>query len=70
MTVREAYIKWQNTLNKWTRTCCNQQHEYINNLGLLMPKEDDQVCERERAWRQYVRLRDESPNFPFETIFH
>lgn len=34
-----------------------------------MFKPDHMVCEREMAWRRYVRLRDGNPDFPFNNNF-
>lgn len=64
--VTKAYLKWVSTAN--TCICCATGHYYkveIKNRKVgkdnpryeFVPKPDNEVCERERAWREYVRLR-------------
>lgn len=67
MTVREAYLKWQKELSGWSSNCCQKSHHFIDERGCITWKSDQDVCRREQAWREYVRLRDENPNFPFAT---
>lgn len=55
----------------WDGKCCPGEHFQSETLRLRDPKTgqelvsdrhtakpDDQVCDRERAWRKYVKLRD------------
>ena len=37
--------------------CCLHNH-YMTYGGKSVPRPDSQVCDRERAWRKYCRLRD------------
>jgi hypothetical protein len=58
--ISNAYDMWQRhaPLNN---QCCTSQHvTTFTNCW----KPDDQVCDRELAWRRYVRLRDGDPLFP------
>jgi hypothetical protein len=64
-TLQQAIKQWQEQLDDWDSTCCNNSHDYLSDFGLLVAKPDDKVCSRELAWRQYVRIRDDNPNFPF-----
>lgn len=43
----------------WDGRCCTGDHHMLE-LGSHrpIPKPDEHVCARERAWRQYVRIRD------------
>lgn len=43
----------------WDGKCCVGDHHKLE-LGSHRPisKPDNEVCARERAWRQYVRIRD------------
>jgi hypothetical protein len=70
MTVREAYLNWQNQLSDWSLVCCSKPHHFIDHLGRYTWKPDSEVCKREIAWRNYVRLRDCNPHFPFNEPFH
>ena len=63
--VREAYEYWQKQRNEWGGLCCNKSHFYMDDLGRYIWKLDNDVCKREKAWRDYVRVRDCNPNFPF-----
>lgn len=50
--------------------CCKGSHEYYNTQkNQVVYKPDHMVCDREMAWRRYVRLRDNNPDFPFNTNF-
>lgn len=81
MTVQQAMRLWQSlqptTIIKVEKfyedapgTCCKASHEYYNaQKSQIMFKPDHLVCDRERAWRRYVRLRDNNPNFPFSNNF-
>jgi hypothetical protein len=43
--------------------CCNGEQHFTKNENFeKIPKPDHAVCPRERAWRQYVRLRDATTN--------
>lgn len=71
MTVQEAYFMWRRHLEGKGYICCSKSHCYFDDRDGFVPKADEDVCERERAWRIYVRLRDNNPNFPFgEFNFH
>jgi len=66
MTTAEAMKYWQSLRLYSNESCCTSSHEYYNReKNLLVPKPDGSVCDRELAWRQYVRIRDNDPNFPF-----
>lgn len=64
MTAGQAMKIWQKLLHEDDEACCMNSHEYLINKQAT-PKPDDLVCERELAWRTYVRLRDNNPLFPF-----
>ncbi len=38
-------------------SCCGYDH-FMDKEGLRVQKPDSSVCDRERSWRDYVRLRD------------
>jgi hypothetical protein len=59
--LKKALVEWQ-FFYPPNGNCCNGAHTY----GNLRPKPDEHVCERENAWRRYVRLRDGDPEFPFK----
>lgn len=65
MTVKEAMRIWQSLITFDDESCCNSSHEYYDKNSKLSPKQDHLVCDREMAWRRYVRLRDNDPHFPF-----
>lgn len=69
MSLREALFQWQKQGEYFKHNCCLRSHHYVDELGRWLPKSDDQVCPREKAWREYVRARDENPDYPFNTIF-
>lgn len=60
--VRNAYVRWKN-LDRFDDLgrCCGTPH--LDSRGQW--KSDEHVCDRERAWRCYVRLRDANPKFPY-----
>lgn len=60
--LKSAYENWRNQqpLLEYGN-CCNRKHNDYDNS----PKHDDNVCDRELAWRVYVRIRDNNPGFPF-----
>ncbi len=53
-----AYEKWRQHQppNMAFTACCFKDHT---------GKPDEEVCAREKSWREYVRIRDENPQFPF-----
>lgn len=69
ISLREAFYEWQKQGFGFRDNCCARSHHYMDELGRWLPKADDQVCPREKAWREYVRLRDENPDYPFNTVF-
>lgn len=81
MTVTRALRLWESLqptttikVNKFYEDvpgpCCRGSHEYYNSQkSQIMFKPDHMVCEREKAWRRYVRLRDNNPDFPFNNTF-
>lgn len=81
MTVSEALKIWQSLqptetviINKYYADipgpCCKGSHEYYStHKSQIMFKPDHMVCDREKAWRRYVRLRDNNPDFPFNNNF-
>lgn len=66
--LRSAFLRWckaQPSVNAiGCDDCCNRSH-FHPFTG--RHKEDADVCFRERAWRDYVRLRDNKPYFPHES---
>jgi len=55
--VQKAYIAWKKQQPRDDQACCSLSHfDRVN--GLMVPKPDDEVCARERKWREYVRLRE------------
>ena len=61
--ITNALRKWQiNSPSARYDSCCGGNHVDVNNQWLS----DAEVCDRERAWRCYVRLRDGNPRFPYE----
>lgn len=81
MTVTQALRLWEGLqpstiirVNKFydevPGPCCKASHEYYNSQkSQITFKPDHMVCDRERAWRRYVRLRDNNPEFPFNNTF-
>ena len=60
--VQHSLERWMETFPKWERgSCCHDSH-FDDNWN---PLPDYKVCERERYWRNYVRLRDGKPDWPF-----
>lgn len=70
ITLREAYEQWQNQIDDEYSVCCNYPHHFVDDVGRLVSRPDTQVCRREQAWRVYVRVRDNNPNFPFNEKFY
>lgn len=70
MTSNQAMRIWQNLSGDYEVSCCKGSHEYYSNSkSQIVFKPDHLVCDRERAWRRYVRLRDNNPDFPFNNTF-
>jgi len=45
-------------------TCCHRDHWVKKSFSSkTVPLDDDLVCDRELAWRKYVRYRDRNPSF-------
>lgn len=67
MTAAQAMQAWQSlrSYEVENENCCIYAHEYIDKNNRAVPKADHAVCERELAWRTYVRIRDCNPSFPF-----
>jgi len=65
MTSGQAMRIWQKLLSIDDEACCKNSHEYYIDKNKAAPKPDPLVCERELAWRNYVRIRDKNPDFPF-----
>lgn len=59
-TLQRRYREWR-AWDPGDRVCCRQEHEYSKFSH--SPKPDNDVCEREKAWREYVRERDGNPRF-------
>lgn len=58
-TVLEAFKLWQETAPKGGGSCCGRGHFFqSNSFHNMHPLPDEMVCDRERAWREYVSLRD------------
>lgn len=53
-----AYRRWSYFQPFDNGNCCSSSH-YRDDRPML----DEHVCERERAWRDYVRLRDHNPAY-------
>jgi hypothetical protein len=65
---RIAYEAWRKLQPEDGEACCNLDHwrgKEVRGEFIVGSLQDDLVCERERAWRKYVRLRDGNPFFPF-----
>ena len=53
-----AYKRWAHYQPFDNGNCCSSSH-YRDDRPML----DEFVCEREKAWRDYVRLRDCNPSY-------
>lgn len=53
-----AYRRWAHFQPCGNGNCCSSSH-YRDDRPML----DEHVCEREKAWRDYVRLRDCNPAY-------
>lgn len=58
----ERFEHWRMHRPFGEKDCCNKDH--YNPDGT--PKPDTEVCNRELAWRKYVREREEDYQWPFE----
>lgn len=71
--LRTAYRKWQayGYYYDADSVCCDRAHtKEASSTAYRVSietkwKADHQVCGRERAWREYVRIRDNNPEFPY-----
>ena len=52
--LKQAYELWKYFQPADNKDCCHNKHHYAN--GVVKP--DNLVCDREKAWRQVVRIRD------------
>lgn len=68
--VKEAYEHWQHQRPLYKNMCCTKAHYYMDDTGRCLWRPDSDVCARENAWRNYVRVRDCNPNFPFGDTFY
>jgi hypothetical protein len=62
--IKEALLLWMKAMPQSGENCCVGGHFYLSGFT-WEPKPDEKICEREYRWRQYVRLRDENPSWPF-----
>lgn len=60
-----AFRAWQKTQPESNKHgCCLVGHWRAGGFhGKDTPRADEDVCVRERRWREYVRLRDSDPTF-------
>jgi hypothetical protein len=64
--LRQAYKEWVKTFPVSGGSCCFKMHTYVHPVTFVIkPKDDEDVCARELAWRNYVRIRDNNSLFPF-----
>lgn len=67
--LRAAWKRFCDAQPKKGESCCFQgRHESFqssarDDMPFYTIEPDEQVCERERAWRQYVRIRDNNPYY-------
>lgn len=65
-----AYETWVGFRPKGDKACCRHGHfSMVSRYAAGEPKPDEWVCDRELAWRRYVRLRDDNPDWPFLKSF-
>lgn len=63
-TLRRRYLEWVALRpTDLKKPCCQGFHFTTREYWDPLP--DSVVCEREKAWRNYVRERDQNPDFPF-----
>lgn len=65
MTAKQAFDHWKSFRPFEGHPCCSGTHDTDPSFYGDTPRPDASVCDRERAWREYVRIRDANPNFPF-----
>jgi len=58
-----AYRDWKEAKSLSPYACCYRSHFSDGNSLISEPLPDDLVCEKERAWRRVVRLRDGKPGW-------
>ena len=65
--LQTVYLSWQNLKPHNGGSCCKKSHFFTSETPEKVgkPKPDEMCCRREVSWRQYVRLRDNSPGWPF-----
>lgn len=68
--LKELLEQWSNQLDDAYSDCCSFSHHFVDDLGRLVPKPDNEVCRREQCWRAYVRERDNNFKFPFGRSFY
>lgn len=61
----KALRKWETAPMRNGGTCCGYSHFKREESGLFTDAKDIDVCVRELAWREYVRMRDANPTYPF-----
>ena len=64
----EAFKVWTRLQPEEGTSCCAYHHSVINQHGSVTHLPDHKVCEREQAWRVYVRIRDNNPYYPFKSL--
>lgn len=69
LSLQELLDQWKDQIDDDRSDCCNCSHHYVDEVGRLTPKPDNEVCRREQCWRAYVRARDNNPSFPFGKHF-
>jgi hypothetical protein len=60
--LRKAFLHWVAERPDANRKCCEGPHY---SLPGWEPLPDSLVCDREKAWRAYVRIRDLHHDYPF-----
>lgn len=65
--LQRAYFDWKELQPEPNKPCCHIDHNQprCDEFGELISEPDELVCEREKAWRRYVRLRDGNSYWPF-----
>lgn len=61
MNVSEAFTKWASYSQEPCRCSKHANSKFEVDGFMVRPAPDDQVCEREKAWRRYVEIRDNRP---------
>lgn len=57
----EAFNKWSSLSNEKCFCKAHANSKFETDGFLIKPAPFDEVCEREKAWRTYVELRDSRP---------